>query len=127
MAQHLKRPGNWLAVSALVVATVGLEACTAWPGPATGGYAERRPTQWAALLSVQQRHDAAVRAGAQRFAAGRIVELRLLITRAQRENEGGLLADADVTLERADRLMSLIERDLGLARGGDRGRARSGA
>lgn len=127
MFHQSNRPIYWLAVLAFAIATAGLEGCTAWPGPATGGLAERKPTQWPALRSLEQRHDAAVRAGGDRFAAGRMAELRLLITRAQREEEGGLLADADVSLAKADRLLAAIERDLNTNHSGNRSRPRYGA
>ena len=120
MHPQSKSPRNWQIVWALVVATAGLQACTAWPTPATGGLAERHPTGWVALRHLEERYNWAVKAGGERFAAGRMAELELLITRAQREHDGGLLADSDQTLAKADRVMNAIENDLNSQRTGNR-------
>ena len=99
------------AVLAFLVIT-GLQACTPWPGPATGGFAERHPTDWPPLIALEHRYNGAVQAGAERWTAGPIVDARLLLTRAQREYEGGLIEDADLTLSKADGLLTFIEREL---------------
>ena len=112
MRLHIKALGNWRVVLAMFVATAGLEACTPWPGPATGGLAERRQTDWRPLLNLEARYNAVQLAGADRFAAGAMVEARLLLTRAQREYEGGLLEDSNLTLTQAERLIALIEDDM---------------
>ena len=127
MSSHLSWPRHLVVVLVLAVATSGLEACTPWPGAATGGFAERYRTDWAPLRIVDGRYNSALQAGANRYAAGRMVDVRLLLTRAQREHEGGLLADSDVTLAKADRAMSAIERDVNIRRTVSRRDPRNGA
>ena len=125
MRLHITTPGTWLVLFALIVATAGLEACTPWPGLATGGLAERHQSDWRALLDLEARYDAVQLAGADRFAAGAMVEARLLLTRAQREYEGGLLEDSNHTLTQADSLIASIEHDMTKKRASLRGPARN--
>ena len=112
MRSFINRLRCQLSVLAFLVLIAGLQACTPWPGPATGGLAERHPTEWPPLITLEHRYNGAIRAGAERWTAGPIVDARLLLTRAQREHEGGLIDDADLTLAKADVMLTFIEREL---------------
>jgi hypothetical protein len=101
-----------LVIALVLVTGAGLTACTPWPGPATGGFAERYRTNWPALQVLEDRYVSAGRAGGVRFAAGRMDEAHLLLIRAQREFEGGLIEDANLSIAKADTVISAIERDL---------------
>jgi hypothetical protein len=100
-------------IAIAVVLSMGLGGCTPWPVAANGGLAERHPTASVLLLTLESRYDAAAKAGATRFLPGRLAEVELLIIRAKREHEGGLLEDSTVTAAKADLVLSAIERDLG--------------
>ena len=113
MLPQQNMPGIWLAVVFMAVATAGLGACTPWPGLATGGLAERHATDWGPLRTLQERYDTVLKAGADRLAAGRMEEAHLLLIRAQREHEGALVEDADVTLAKAEGVIAGIEHDVG--------------
>lgn len=95
-----------------VTLTLALAGCTPWPDYANGGMAERHAVGWRPVRSAQQRHDALVNAGAERFFPARMVDVRNLINRAMREHEGGLLRDADLTIFRAEELIFLVEADM---------------
>ena len=115
MLLEMKRLGHALIVLAVVL-TTGLGGCTPWPVAANGGLAERHPTVSAPLLALESRYHAAAKAGADRFSPGRLAEAELLIIRAKREHEGGLIDDCNVTLSKADIVLSAIEHDLSARR-----------
>jgi type IV pilus biogenesis protein CpaD/CtpE len=118
MQPKFKAPGGiWLVSFVVVAATTALGGCTPWPTYATGGLAERYQTAWAPLAGLERRYDAALRAGGDRFAASRMIDTQLLLARAQREHEGGLIEDANLTLTKADGLLRNIEHDLQARKG----------
>ena len=106
------RVAEALVVAVVLVTGAGLSACTPWPGPATGGFAERFRTTWPALQMLEDRYADAGRAGGARLQPARMDEAYLLLIRAQREFEGGLVEDANLSLSKADIVISGIERDL---------------
>lgn len=112
------------AVSAAMMLT--LPGCTPWPVSGSGGLAERHPVMWPDALVVQDRCLEVLRRGGREIAAGRMDEIRILLVRAVREYEGGLEVEAQLTLARADLILSGVERDLRRARPTDRARSRSG-
>lgn len=73
---------------------------------------------------MEQRYLDLMRAGANEFAAGRMDEARILMTRALREHEGGLPIEAELTRERAERILATIENDMHSGRSPGRARAR---
>ena len=110
MVPYMRLANVWLFLAVTGVTALG--GCTPWPGPASGGWAERFATDWVALRELQDRYHSAQRSGGDRFAAGQMVEAHLLIIRAQREHEGGLGEDSNLTLAQADRVMTKIEHEL---------------
>lgn len=98
------------ACAILVLAASG--GCTPWPAEGTGGLAERHPTSSVALVMLENRYRNVLEKGAERHAASRTVDARLLLTKARREIAADLGDDAEVTLTAADSAISDIERNL---------------
>lgn len=86
--------------------------CAPWPGEATGGLAERHPTDWSAGTAMEERFVALLKAGADARMPARMLDARDLMIRARREYAGGLVKDAERTLGAVDVMLSSIEREM---------------
>lgn len=106
------------SAAGILALTLVLGACTPWPEHGNGGLAERHYNGWGPLLVLRDRYQALTLSGADRYFPGRLVEIRNLMARATREHEGGLAADALVTVSRAGDLMTLVEADMQTKAGG---------
>ncbi len=97
----------WVVIATLV----GLSGCTPWPMEASGGLAERHPTNWGAALQLDDRYQRLFNEGAVSWAPARMMEARILLARARREHTGELFDDAEATLRLAHGILTSLEHD----------------
>ena len=112
------RPAHILpaAIALALVATLG--ACgSPWPQAGTGGLAERSAMANESYEKAAETLDRLTVEGADRYAAADMVEARLLLTRARREQAGGLVEAATMDLGRFNATVDRIELRLGARRG----------
>ena len=100
------------AVLAVAAAGAFLAGCAPWPGEATGGLAERHPSDWVQGRQIEERYMTLANAGADMRMPARMGEARELLIRARREHAGGLIKDAAYTLGAVDTMLSSIEHDM---------------
>ncbi len=104
------------ALALAMASTVG--ACgAAWPEAGTGGLAERQAVGGATFDQAGETLDRLTAEGGDRYAAADMVEARLLLTRARREQAGGLIDAATMDLERFKATVDKIELRLAARRG----------
>lgn len=103
------------AIALALVASLG--ACGGWPEAGTGGLAERTPYANASYEKASETLDRLTIDGGDRYAAADMVEARLLLNRARREQAGGLVDAANMDLERFKAAVDRIELRLGARRG----------
>lgn len=92
---------------------MSVTAC-GWPSEGTGGLAERGKAEPAFAEAIATLDSLEAR-GADRFAAGDLAEARLILTRARREQAGGLSAAAEQDMVRLKASFERIETRLGAA------------
>ena len=88
-------------------------AACSWPEPGTGGAAERDPVSTPSLDAASASIDRLSVAGGEKYAAADMVEARLLLVRAKREQAGGLPSEASSDLARLQATIERIEMRLG--------------
>ena len=110
------RPAHILPTAIALALAASLGAC-GWPEAGTGGLAERSAHANAAYEKAAETLDRLTVEGGDRYAAADMVEARLLLTRARREQAGGLVDAANMDLERFKAAVDRIELRLGARRG----------
>lgn len=103
----------------------GLGGCVPWPGYATGGLAERHPTESPEIVLLESRYEALAEAGAMQSSAARMTETNLMLMRARREFAAGLVEDAQHSAMQVDAMLAVMERDIRPGR--PRARSRAGS
>ena len=111
------RPAHILPAAIGLALVASLGACNAWPEAGTGGLAERAVQANEAFEKASETLDRLTVEGGDRYAAADMVEARLLLTRARREQAGGLVDAATMDLERFKAMAERIELRLGARRG----------
>ncbi|MCZ8183943.1 MAG: hypothetical protein O9322_13295 [Beijerinckiaceae bacterium] len=96
-----------LAILVLVASLAG--GCATWPEAGTGGFAERRAVEDPGLQGLTTRYESLRHRGAERWAAGLADEARLLLIRAQRNHQAGLIDDLADDRLRLARVLDAIE------------------
>jgi hypothetical protein len=100
-------------IAALALAT-GVTGCaTPWPEGGSGGLAERDSASTPSLDAASASLDRLSVAGGEKYAAADMVEARLLLVRAKREQAGGLPSEASSDLARLQATIERIEMRLG--------------
>ena len=112
------RPAHILPMAVALSLVASLGACgSPWPQPGTGGLAERSAYANESYEKAAETIDRLTLEGGDRYAASDMVEARLLLTRARREQAGGLVDAATMDLERLKATTDRIELRLGARRG----------
>jgi hypothetical protein len=110
------RPAHVLPLSIALALAASLGAC-GWPEPGGGGLAERQASPDARYDRAHETLDRLTAEGGDRYAAADMIEARLLLNRARREQVGGLGEAANLDLERFKSTIDRIEIRLGARRG----------
>ena len=110
------RPAHILPTAIALALAASLGAC-GWPEAGTGGLAERSAHANAAYEKATETLDRLTVEGGDRYAAADMVEARLLLTRARREQAGGLVEAAAMDLGRFNATVDRIELRIGARRG----------
>lgn len=111
------RPAHILPSALALALVASLGACGGWPEAGTGGLAERAAYANASHEKASETLDRLTIEGGDRYAAADMVEARLLLNRARREQAGGLVDAANMDLERFKAAVDRIELRLGARRG----------